>query len=167
MMISQNNKEALKNPWVWGLILFFLTFLAANAVFIYLAFKSPPNLVVPDFYERGKRYEDTQLRIEEEKALGWTGILTVPKKTRVNQTQSYEILIQGRNAVSLALDSVIIEAYRPSDERADFSEAMEAVSPGIYTAEMSFSLPGIWDVIVVAKQGEQEFLVAKRITINP
>lgn len=167
MMISQKNKEALKNPWVWGLILFFLTFLAANAVFIYLAFKSPPNLVVPDFYERGKRYEDTQLRIEKEKALGWTGILTVPKQTRVNQTQSYEILIQGKNAVSLALDSVVIEAYRPSDKRADFSEEMIAGSPGVYTADMSFSLPGIWDVIVIAKQGEQEFLVTKRITIKP
>jgi len=166
-MLSQSNKEALKNPWVWGLTAFFITFLAANVVFIYLAFKSPPNLVVPDFYERGKRYEETQLKIDQEKALGWTGILTVPMQTRVNQLQSYDVLIQGENAVSLALDSVIIEAYRPSDKRADFSSEMTMKSPGVYTAEMSFKLPGIWDVIVVAKQAEMEFLVTKRISIQP
>lgn len=167
MNISQKNKEALKNPWVWGLIIFLFTFLAANAIFIYLAFKSPPNLVVPDFYERGKRYEDTQKRIEEEKALGWTGLLMAPVKTRVNQTQRYDVLIQGKNSVSLVLDSVTINAYRPSDARADFSSEMKPQSPGKYSAEISFSLPGIWDLIVVAKQGEQEFLVTKRITISP
>lgn len=167
MMISQSNKQALRNPWVLGIILFVLTFVSANAIFIYLAFKSPPNLVVEDFYERGKRYEDTQKRIEQEKSLGWTGLLMVPSKTRVNQQQNFDVLIQGKNAAALNLDSVTIHAYRPSDARADFSVDMKAKSVGSYTAEMAFTLPGIWDVIVVAKQGEQEFLLTKRITISP
>jgi len=167
MNISQHNKEALKNPWVWGMIIFLIIFLAANAVFIFQAFKFSPDLVVEDFYERGKRYEDTQKRIEAEKALGWTGILQVPSKTRVNQQQSYDVLIQGRNSVSLALDSVTMFAYRPSDAEADFVHTMTHKSPGTYTVNMAFTLPGIWDLIVVAKQGEQEFLITKRVTISP
>ncbi|NQZ54560.1 MAG: FixH family protein [Piscirickettsiaceae bacterium] len=167
MNISQSNKEALKNPWVWAIMLFVLTFVSMNAIFIYLAFKSPPNLVVEDFYERGKRYEDTQKRIEQEKALGWTGLLIVPTKTRVNQTQTYDVLIQGKNSAALDLSLVTINAYRPSDARADFSTEMTLKVPGMYTAEMEFTLPGIWDLIVVAKQGEQEFLVTKRVSIYP
>ncbi|MFW5451616.1 MAG: FixH family protein [Methylophagaceae bacterium] len=167
MNISQSNKEALKNPWVWAIMLFVLTFVSMNAIFIYLAFKSPPNLVVEDFYERGKRYEDTQKRIEQEKALGWTGLLIVPTKTRVNQAQSYDVLIQGKNSAALNLDSVTVNAYRPSDARADFSTEMMLKVPGMYTAELEFSLPGIWDLIVIAKQGEQEFLVTKRVSIYP
>jgi nitrogen fixation protein FixH len=167
MNISQSNKEALKNPWVWAIMLFVLTFVSMNAVFIYLAFKSPPNLVVEDFYERGKRYEDTQKRIEQEKALGWTGLLIVPTTTRVNQTQTYDVLIQGKNSAALDLSLVTINAYRPSDARADFSTEMTLKVPGMYTAEMEFTLPGIWDLIVVAKQGEQEFLVTKRVSIYP
>lgn len=167
MNISQSNKEALKNPWVWAIMLFVLTFVSMNVIFIYLAFKSPPNLVVEDFYERGKRYEDTQKRIEQEKALGWTGLLIVPTKTRVNQTQTYEVLIQGKNSAALDLSLVTINAYRPSDARADFSTEMTLKVPGMYTAEMKFTLPGIWDLIVVAKQGEQEFLVTKRVSIYP
>ncbi len=167
MNISQSNNEALKNPWVLGIILFVMTFITVNGIFIYQAFKNPPSLVVPDFYERGKRYEDTQKRIEQEKALGWTGVLMVPSATRVNQKQAYDVLIQGKNSANLELDIVTLNAYRPSDANADFSGEMIKKAPGLYSAEMSFTLPGIWDLIVVAKQGEQEFLVTKRVTIAP
>ena len=167
MNISQKNPQALKNPWVLGLLLFLVTFLTANGIFIYLAFSSPPNLVVKDFYERGEAYEQTQKRIEQEKALGWTGIILAPAKTRVNQVQSYQVLLQGKNSVGLNLDSVTIYAYRPSDARADFSMVMDKKQTGIYTAEISFNLPGIWDLIVEAKLGEQEFLTTKRLTIAP
>ncbi len=168
MTISQRNKEALKNPWVLGMLLFLLVFLTANAIFIYLAFKSPPNLVVQDFYERGKVYVETHERIiEQEKALGWTGLIMLPTSTRVNQTQRIEVLIQGENSVSLDLDSVVLNAYRPSDARADFSVNMSSVSSGTYSGDVMFTLPGIWDVIVVAKQADQEFIITKRITISP
>jgi nitrogen fixation protein FixH len=167
MNISQSNKEALKNPWVLGILLFLVVILSANAVFIYLAFKSPPNLVVQDFYERGKHYEEAHKLMEKEKALGWTGVLMAPPATRVNQHQTYEVLLQGKNSVALELDSVTLNAYRPSDAREDFSETMALTKPGTYSTDISFPLPGIWDVIVVAKHGEEEFLVTKRINIKP
>jgi len=90
-----------------------------------------------------------------------------PKSTRVNQVQSYEILLQGKNSVGLILDSVTLHAYRPSDARADFSAEMIKQQAGIYSTDISFDLPGIWDLIVEAKVGEQEFLTIKRITISP
>jgi nitrogen fixation protein FixH len=62
-MISQDNPKALQNPWVLGMLLFLVVFLSANAIFIYLAFKSPPNLVVEDFYERGEAYTDKKKTI--------------------------------------------------------------------------------------------------------
>jgi nitrogen fixation protein FixH len=167
MNISQSNKEALKNPWVLGMLLFLATFLTANAIFIYLAFSSPPSLVVEDFYERGKNYEEAHRLVEKQKALGWTGIIMAPKTTRVNQHQLYEVLLQGKYSTALILDSVILHAYRPSDAKADFSVEMLNSKPGMYGADVSFNLPGIWDVIIVAKQGEHEFMVTKRFSISP
>ncbi len=167
MNISQSNKEALKNPWVLAIMLFVLTFVTMNAVFIYLAFKSPPSLVDKNFYENGKNYEDIQKQIELQKALGWSGMLFIPKQTRVNEVQKYEVLIQGKNSASLALDSVIIKAYRPSDAHADFSSAMTSSKPGTYEAELSFNLPGTWDLVVEAIQDEKEFLMHKRVSISP
>ncbi len=167
MNISQRNNEALKNPWVLGLLAFLVTFLTANGIFIYMAFKHPPSLVVEDFYERGERYEETQKRIEAEKDLGWAGTFLLPAKARVNQAQNYELLLHDKDAAALQLDSVIIYAYRPSDAKADFFVEMNKSSPGLYRAELSFSLPGTWDLIAEAKQGETEFLVMKRISILP
>jgi nitrogen fixation protein FixH len=167
MNISQSNKEALKNPWVLGMLLFLATFLTANAIFIYLAFKSPPNLVVEDFYERGEHYVEAQKLVEKQKALGWTGLIMAPATTRVNQHQLYEVLLQGKHSTALLLDSVILHAYRPSDARADFSVEMLNSKPGMYGADVSFNLPGIWDVIIVATVDEHEFLVTKRFTISP
>ncbi|MDC9725258.1 MAG: FixH family protein [Gammaproteobacteria bacterium] len=167
MNISQSNKEALKNPWVLAIILFVLTFVSMNAVFIYLAFQSPPSLVDKNFYENGENYEQIQKKIKQQKALGWSGAFFIPTKTRVNQTQKYEVLLQGKNSTSLALDSVMIKAYRPSDAKADFSASMTNSKPGMYETELSFNLPGTWDLVVEAVEGGKEFVMHKRITIAP
>jgi nitrogen fixation protein FixH len=167
MKISQENPQALRNPWVLGMLVFLFVFLAANAVFIYLAFSSPPNLVVENFYEKGEAYAETQERIEKQKALGWSGMLMVPTNSRVNQTQTYEALITGKNSAGLLLDSVTLFAYRPSDASADFSAEMQKSGHGSYIADVSFSLPGTWDVIVEAKQGDNEFVITRRLRIEP
>jgi nitrogen fixation protein FixH len=167
-MISQKNSEALKNPWVWGMIIFLIVFLMANAIFIYLAFQSPPSLVVEDFYERGVKYQEVHKRMDEAKAKGWTGVLMLPSQTRVNQQQIHEVLLQGKNAAALNPDSVTLHAYRPSDAKEDFSVEMKPHSSlGMYTAEVSYPLPGIWDIIVVATKDGDEFLVTKRVSILP
>ncbi len=167
MSISQNNKEALKNPWVLGIILFVMTFLTVNAFFIYQAFKSPPSLVDKNFYEDGENYAQVQKEIEQQKALGWTSLFMLPAQTRVNQSQIFEILIQAKNAAGIDFDSVVMKAYRPSDVNADFSSIMIKSKPGIYAAEMHFTLPGTWDLVVEAKQGDNKFVTTKRITIDP
>lgn len=167
MNISQDNSEALKNPWVLGLLLFLAIFLSANGIFIYLAFTSPPNLVVQDFYERGETYDQTQKQINEEKELGWSGIIMIPAMTCVHHSQIYEVLLHGRNSAGLNLDLVTMHAYRPSNSKDDFSVEMTKERIGVYRASFIFKLPGIWDLIAEARLGEQVFLVTKRITISP
>jgi len=167
MNISQSNKDGLKNPWLLGIATALLISMSGTFFLIYIAFKNPPSLVDKNFYESGKNYDIIQKQIDQQKELGWTGLLMIPTKTRVNQTQIYEVLIQAKNAVSIELDSVVMKAYRPSDINADFSVIMVKMKPGVYAAEMSFDLPGTWDLVVVAKQDNKEFVVTKRVSIYP
>lgn len=167
MKISQENPRALQNPWVLGMLVFLAVFLTANAIFIYLAFQSPPNLVVEDFYERGEAYAEQQKKLEAEKALGWSGVLIVPPKSRVNQAQRYEAVITGKNSAGLLLESVTLYAYRPSDARADFSVPMSQSGHGSYQADVSFALPGRWELIIEAKQGENSYSITRQIRIDP
>lgn len=167
MNISQSNKQALQNPWVLAIMLFVLTFVSMNAVFIYLAFQSPPSLVDKNFYENGENYDQIKKKMDQQNALGWTGLIIIPTKTRVNQKQIYEVLLQGKNSASLLLNSVVIKAYRPSDAEADFSVEMINIKPGTYQAELSFPLPGTWDVVVQAVDDLNEFVMMKRVSITP
>lgn len=166
-MISQQNKTALRNPWFLGIIVFLLIGMTGTFTLIYLAFKSPPSLVVDDFYERGEQYLQTQKQLEAEKLLGWTGVFFLPRKVRMAQTHSFELLLQDANALSIKLDSLILYAYRPSDQKADFSVEMIQVSPGKYSADISFPLQGKWDLIAEAHRGSDKFLVNKRLEILP
>ncbi len=167
MVISQRNKEALKNPWVLGMLLFLIVFLTVNGIFIYYAFKLPPNLVDKNFYEDGENYLETQKKIRAQALLGWHGQILLPARTKVKRQQSYQAIIQGKNAEDLVLDSVVLKAYRPSDYRADFSMPMKKIKPGIYEAQMQFNLPGTWDLVLEARQGEVDFVMSKRIHIHP
>jgi len=167
MMISQSNKQALRNPWVLGIATVLLISMSGTFFLVYIAFKNPPNLVDKNFYESGKKYEEAQNQMGQQEALGWTGFFMIPSKTRVNQTQTYEVLLQGQNALAIELDSVVMKAYRPSDAKADFSATMSNTKPGIYATEMSFNLPGTWDLVVEAKQGENEFIMTKRVSVQP
>jgi nitrogen fixation protein FixH len=167
MRISQENPQALRNPWVLGLLAFLFVFLTANAIFIYLAFETPPNLVVKDYYEKGEAHAKTQERINRQQELGWSGVLMLPPSARVNQTQTYEALITGKNSAGLMLDSVKLFAFRPSDAEEDFEVDMQPSGTGSYVADVSFNLPGTWDVLIEAHRGEDEFIITRRIRIEP
>ncbi len=167
MAISQENNQALKNPWVLGFLLFLCTFVTMNIIFIYLAFKSPPNLVVDDYYERGKAYAQKEMQNDQGNKLGWSGVIMLPKNNRVNQRQAYEVFIQGKNSAAIELDSVTLFAYRPSDMQEDFSVEMNPMGLGRYGSDIEFGVPGNWDIIVEAKRGEDEFVITRRIYIDP
>ena len=162
MAISQKQKSALKHPWFLGIGTALLISMSGTFFLVYIAFKNPPSLVADNFYERGKAYGVTQDKIDAQKALGWTGTFLPPSKRKVNVSQTYEFLIQDKNALAIALDSVILYAYRASDKNADFSVEMTAAGLGKYTADVAFPLKGSWEVNVEAKHGADEFLVNRR-----
>jgi len=166
MIISQYNKKALRNPWVWGMMAFLMLFLSVNGVLIYFAYSSPPNLVVKDYYDRGQAYAKELKLLKQQKSLGWNTMIMLPAKLKVNQKQAYDVLIQGQNATEINLESVTFHAYRPSDSRKDFSAAMVKKAPGTYTVNASFPLPGVWDLIIVTVHEGEEYLITKRISVS-
>lgn len=167
MAISQANKEALKNPWALGILIFIAFFLMSNAVFIYLAFKTAPNLVVSDYYERGEQYQEMHEAMEKQEALGWHATLLAPAQIKLNQQQLFEFIIRDKHSSAIDLTGVTFYAYRPSDANADFEKKMTKVSASNYQVNPLFSLQGSWDIIIKAQQGEDEFLLTKRVHIVP
>lgn len=156
-----------QNPWVWLLVGIMGTTLIVNGTLITLAFTQPPGLVVEDYYDKGKSYLYHQAKVKEDIArLGWELRLDLPKAPAVNGNDSYLIRAVDRDGNGIEGAEVEFAAFRPVQNGHDFVQPMRDIGAGYYAADVSFGLPGNWDLIVTVKQGADQLDVAQRIYVK-
>ena len=159
-MISQDNKAALRNPWVWAVIGLIVVVLAVNITFVlYSANSSRSTLVEQDYKTKDRKANEELLEeLREQQSLAWQTTIKKPKALVMNTPTSYEISVVDRDGkpVSGAME---VEAYRASDASKDFSTAFKEVAPGSYQGFINFPLKGYWELRIHLKRGEDEFRV--------
>ena len=156
---------AWKSPWVIAWIALVVIVLAVNGVMIYLAIATNPGLVVDDFYERGQNYERTMLS-KDARNPGWTLRADIPQDIDAGVSIPIRFFLVDKAGQPVTPDSVELFVYRPSDSTRDFSLVMKEEGPGRYMADVSFPLIGVWDTLVAARQGEDEYHVGQRINVR-
>ncbi len=162
---SQDNPQALRNPWIIGWLGIIVMFLAFNAVFIYLAITTNPGLVTEDYYEKGQQYEHNVLKLmAAQKALQWETKLAIPAQIVTRQTGVYRFSAVDARGVPIIDADVQLVAYRPSDADADILAPMNQVAPGQYETRLALPLPGLWDLNITVKNGDDEFHLSHRIS---
>jgi len=167
MFISQDNKQAMRNPWVLGWLGLLATVLAVNAIFIVTAFKTTPGLVEDDYYEKGRDVEQNFHKKKEAlNRLGWDIQLQTPAEIMVDQSYTYSVTIVDRVGMPVKDVTVKMQAYRPSDANEDIRLPMEVVpgAHGIYQVRLALPLKGIWDLKVQVISGEDELDISRRIS---
>jgi nitrogen fixation protein FixH len=159
-MISQDNKAALRNPWVWAVIGLIVVVLAVNITFVlYSANSSRSTLVEQDYKTKDRKANEELLKeLREQQSLAWQTTIKKPKALVMNTPTSYEISVVDRDGkpVSGAME---VEAYRASDASRDFTTAFKEVAPGSYQGFINFPLKGYWELRIHLKRGEDEFRV--------
>jgi len=165
-MLSPQLRQDLKNPWLRTILGIVSVVVAVNIVFIAWAFISPPNLVVKDYYERGKNYfHDKDLRQQAE-AAAWRLQLLLPDDLQPNTPITCRLYVVDHQGQPVSSGSVHVSAYRPNDADYDFSVELKVVDPGSFAAPISFPLPGNWDLIARIDAGKQQFDTAQRIFVG-
>ena len=162
MTLSQRNKKAINNPWVWGLLIVFVIFVVANIRFIYLAFDEGPNLISDNAYELGKRYSLQQTQA----ASPWQIQFKPPATSYQNQLQLYQVQLGTNGQQALTVPTVHLYAYRPSDAKADFNIELKSFQNGVYQAQLAFPLPGKWDLIIEAIAGDNKASKAQPLYVQ-
>jgi nitrogen fixation protein FixH len=159
-MISQHNKAALRNPWVWAVIGLILLVLSVNATFIwYSANSSRSTLVEQDYKTKDRKANEELLKeLREQQALAWQTSIKRPKELVMNAPTSYEISVTDRDGKPVS-GEMKVEAYRASDASKDFTTDFKEVSPGNYQGFINFPLKGFWELRIRIKRGEDEFKV--------
>lgn len=163
--MTDKKNAAWRNPWVIAWVTMVVVFFSMNVFMIYMATENSSGLVVDDFYDRGQDYEQNMLK-RMARDPGWKMRVQLPKKIDINQTVTCRFSVKDKSGQPVSPDSVTFYAYRPSDNTADFSAPMQEVAPGIYEAEVKFTLLGAWDTLVSATKGEDEFNTPKRIGVG-
>jgi len=168
-LISQSNKQAMRNPWVLGWIVLVLVVLLVNVGMISTAMMTNSGLVEEDYYEKGRDHERNFLTKRAAlHALGWDFKLDVPQELVHGKTHTLRFSVVDRQG--LAVDDLNVEvlAYRPSDASADFKLAMKTFAPGQYQAKAVFPLKGIWELKLKASQADSSYdLIEQRISVRP
>ncbi|WP_275098230.1 FixH family protein [Sedimenticola hydrogenitrophicus] len=163
-VIEMTEKQSpWRNPWVQGWVGLLVVFVAANLVMVYLAVTNNPGLVVDDYYERGQEYEKNMLK-RQARNPGWQMKVIAPERVDVALPARYGVRITGKDGHPVAPDSVTFHAYRPADAKQDFSVPMQATDSGVYEADISFPRLGVWDILISAKRGDDEYNLSHRVS---
>lgn len=157
--------SALKSPWLRGLVLLMTIFFSVNIYMVWTAFNSKPNLVTPDYYKRGQSFtERTKIRKKTKELLDWKVSLTHPDIIMGILCQiKLSVTVKGD---SISPEKVTLFAYRPSDAEKDFQTDMNITPDGDYTASITFTEQGYWDLVIVMVHEDLETDHAQRIFVK-
>ena len=152
-MISQKNKEGLRNPWPLGMIALIVMVLGVNGAFMWFAAHNRSTLVDRDYSTRDRKSNIAVISgLQEQKALAWKTSVKQPKSVVVGSPAGYEVSVVDRDGVPVD-GTMEVEAYRAADEGKDFTTAFREVSPGNYQGYISFPLKGYWELRIRIKRG--------------
>ena len=158
-MISQENKNGLRNPWLLGMIGLIVVVLGVNVAFIWFATHNRSTLVDKDYSTKDRKSNAAVVSgLQEQKVLAWKTTIKQPKPIVTGSPAGYEISVVDREGVPVN-GTVEVAAYRAADESKDFSTAFREVSPGNYQGYVSFPLKGYWELRIRIKRGEDIFEV--------
>ena len=158
-MISQHNKDGLRNPWVLGMIGLIVVVLLVNGAFIWYATHNRSTLVDKDYNTKDRKTGAALINeLQEQKALAWKVIVKEPPSIVMGAPASYQISVL--DMAGLPVSGIMeVEAYRGADESKDFTTAFREVSLGNYQGYINFPLKGYWELHIRVKRGEEVFTV--------
>jgi nitrogen fixation protein FixH len=157
--------SAWRNPWVIAWIGLIVVVLGVNITMVVLAIATNPGLIRDDYYESGRDVERTiQTRLAE--GPQWTIRVDIPADIRAEAAAKVRFAAVDAVGQPVAAEEVTYFAYRPSDAARDFSLPMAQIGPGLFEAEVTFPLGGVWDTVVAVQQGDEEHAFGQRISVG-
>jgi len=162
---KERNIPAWKSPFVIGWFAILAVVLMVNVFMISLAFSGFSGLVIEDFYEKGKNYGTTIEKNKRMDEMGWDLKVDLQNLKKDVAHESF-ITLKDKTGTPIDGAKVTLFIYRPSNKAYDFSVEYKPVGAGVYQAQVSFPIKGIWDTIAVAEKGDDVFEIGRRVYVG-
>jgi len=152
-------------PWIF--VAGFCVVFPVNGLMAYFAVSTWTGLETKDYFNQGKSYNDVLEQRAQQDALGWKvnfGFENVPiaDKPRADVFRLHFTDKNGRNIDGLNISAI---AKRPTQEGFDQELVFTSRGNGVYVANASLALPGLWELRYTAERGDDIFKMRSRIQI--
>jgi|JI10StandDraft_1071094.scaffolds.fasta_scaffold15568_7 nitrogen fixation protein FixH len=145
-------------PWMF--VLFFVVFIAVDAVMVTLAVRTQTGLVTEQAYEKGLAYNRALEAAAEQKNWGGTGIIKLEGK-RLSFT------LKDKEGLAIHDAEVTATVRRPVQAGYDATYPMARTGQQSYVADVEFPLPGEWDIRVSAKWQNRHYQTHETFIVQP
>lgn len=180
-MISQKNKQAWRNPWVFGLGAIVLSGVLINAKLLWNVINNPVRLLDESYTVRQhNQYDAKWLQQQASRStLGWQARLHSPQQLQNDPVAAenlarfivaanpamMQLELKNREGVPVQGGKVEILAQWPGAPAFDTSVTLNEIAPGKYEGSLKFSRPGNWDLIIKAVQNESQFEMEQKVFV--
>jgi hypothetical protein len=117
--------------------------------------------VVPDPYESGIHHDADRRKAQ---ALGWN-VAVDEGSLRAGPEASLSIRLSGKDGAPIDDADVLFRVSRAGTSRFDRSAPATHAASGRYTAVLSMTVPGFWDLDVVVRRGGESLTLGRWIHV--
>jgi len=113
-----------------------------------------PGTVAHDYQKKEALFNDYLVQLEAQRARGWQlqrGFVSAPV---AGKPGVFRVAVNDTEGQAVDGAEVHVEFLRPSDARQDSDYRLVEHEPGVYEAEVTLPLPGIWSVLVSVQRGD-------------
>lgn len=150
-------------PWLFPAAM--LPMFAANGALIYFAARSAPAVVADRPFETGRTYNRDLAAAAAQQRLGWSAVLDT-QLLRASIPSPIVLDIRDRAGAPVAGLAVELRVWRPVGASPDQRLRLAETEPGHYAAAPTFPAAGQWQLDIVAKRGEEEFALGRRVIVR-
>lgn len=158
--LSDSSARASRTA-LWVIIGGFSIMLAANSALVYFALSTWTGLETKQSFVKGLAYNRNLEGARRQRELGWR----MQFETTFSNPDSGVVGVKffNRDGDPLVALKVKLFAIRPTREGFDREFAATSSGDGAYQIPFTLPLPGVWDMRVVARRGNDIFQRVERI----
>lgn len=158
-----------KQSHVWipsAFVAFFAVVFLANGIMIFSALNSWRGLASESPWVKDAGYRGVVDPDAARGGLDWDVGIDV---TGRDGGRTAEVAVRLTDAAGKAIEanSVRVGFVRPTDDGYDTMARLRPQGGGVYAATVDLPLPGLWEVRVAARRGEDDVHRTKRVTLRP
>jgi len=114
-----------------------------------------PGVVARDYQKKESLYNQYLEQVERQEQRGWQVSKGWLEQPQAGEDNVFQVRVTERDGAPVEFAQVSGVFQRPADSRLDQVFAMQEIQPGLYRAEIGLPQPGLWNLVLQVRRGEQ------------